>query len=148
MSKQPKVLFLATGDASRGQMAEGFLCAMAPGVFKTANTAVESTGCDRLTDEVMREAGVDISRQKPMRLAQSLKQHFGYVITIFDSSREKSPVFPFTLKLLRWDLRDPEAETESPQRGAAFRRTREEIRSRVREFLSDLNQQENGRVAA
>jgi arsenate reductase (thioredoxin) len=150
MEKKSKVLFLSTGDATRGQMAEGFLSAMARDQFIAANAAIESTGSDRLTSDVMREAGVDISGQKPLHVAQSLKEHFGYVITLFDEAKERSPIFPFAPNLLRWSLRDPGAAVGTPeQRKEAFRRVRDEIDSRIREFVNDFRRKESsGRATA
>jgi arsenate reductase (thioredoxin) len=147
--RKPKVLFLATGDATRGQMAEGFLSTMARGQFIAANAAIESTGADCLTYEVMNEAGVDISSQKPLQVAQSLKEHFGYVITLFDEAKERSPIFPFAPNLLRWNLRDPRVASGTPeQRKEVFRHVRDEINSRIRDFLSDFRRSESdGRVA-
>jgi arsenate reductase (thioredoxin) len=148
MEKKPKVLFLSTGDATRGQMAEGFLSAMGRDQFIAANAAIESTGSDRLTNDVMREAGVDISGQKPLQVAQSLKEHFGYVITLFDEAKERSPIFPFAPNLLRWSLRDPRTAAGTPeQRREAFRRVRDEINSRIREFVNDFRRRESGERA-
>jgi arsenate reductase len=148
MEKRSKVLFLSTGDATRGQMAEGFLSALARDRFIAANAAIESTGSDHLTNDVMREAGVDISGQKPLQVAQSLKEHFGYVITLFDEAKERSPIFPFAPNLLRWNLRDPQAAVGTPeQRKEAFRRVRDEIKSRIREFVNDFRRKENSERA-
>jgi arsenate reductase len=149
MKKKPKVLFLSTGDATRGQMAEGFLCAVARDQFVAANAAIESTNSDRLANEVMSEAGIDISRQRPLELAQSLREHFGYVVTIFDPAKEKSPIFPFTMNLLRWNIRDPGITEGSPeQRKEAFQRVRDEINWRIREFVNEFALRQGGHAAA
>jgi arsenate reductase len=143
--KKSKVLFLSTGDATRGQMAEGFLSAMARDQFIAANAAIESTASDGLTTDVMREAGVDISGQTPLQVAQSLKEHFCYVITLFDEAKERSPIFPFAPNLLRWNLADPRAAGGTPeQRREAFRRVRDEINSRIRQFVNDFRRTESG----
>jgi protein-tyrosine-phosphatase len=148
MDKRAKVLFLSTGDATRGQMAEGLLRAASHDELIAANAAIESIDSDQLTDEVMREAGVDISTQKPLPVKLSLSEHFGYVITLFDSSRERSPVFPFTTNLLRWNLRDPRLATGTPeQRKAAFRQVRDEIGGHIREFLREHVSRQRDRAA-
>jgi arsenate reductase (thioredoxin) len=148
MDKRAKVLFLSTGDASRGQMAEGLLRAASHDEVIAANAAIESVDSDGLTEEVMREAGVDITTQTPLGVKQSLHEHFGYVITLFDSSRERSPVFPFTTNLLRWNLRDPRLASGTPeQRKQLFRRVRDEINEHVREFVHEIGQAPSGRAA-
>jgi arsenate reductase (thioredoxin) len=149
MEKRTKVLFLSAGDATRGQMAEGQLRAATRDQVIAANSAIDSLDSDRLTAEVMREAGVDISTQKPLQVAQSLKEHFGYVITLFDPSHEKSPVFPFTRNLLRWDLRDPRTANGTPEQRREFlRRLRDELNVRIRDFLGRLPRNRSGRAAA
>lgn len=35
------------------------------------------------------------------------KEHIAYVITLADMAKERSPVFPFTPRLLHWNLEDP-----------------------------------------
>lgn len=149
MDKRPKVLFLSTGDATRGQMAEGLLRAESHDELIAANAGIESTESDGLAREVMNEAGVDISTQTPLAVAQSLREHFGYVITLFDSSKEKSPVFPFTTNLLRWNLSDPRnAEGTAEERKEAFRRLRDEIGGHIQEFLREHARRQSNRAAA
>jgi arsenate reductase len=62
-------------------------------------------------------------------------QDFLFVITVCDSAREACPVFPGALYQLHWSFDDPAAAagTEA-ERLAVFRRVRDEIQSRVREF--------------
>ena len=62
-----------------------------------------------------------------------LKDHFGYVITLYaDSAKERSPIFPFTPHLLQWDIKDPETVSCSIKVIAkeAFRQVRDQIRAR------------------
>jgi arsenate reductase (thioredoxin) len=134
---KPKVLFFSTGDSTRSQMAEGFLRAFAGDKLIGVSTAVQSPERNPLTVEVMREVGVDISGQHAEALPQSLKEHFAYVITVCDASRERFPVWPFTRNLFHWSLPDPTVAKGSPEeRKTAFRRVRDEIRQKVTEFAN------------
>jgi arsenate reductase len=118
-------------------MAEGFLKAFAGDKLIGVSTAVQTPERDPLSVEVMREVGVDISDQHAEALPQSLKEHFAYVITVCDASRERFPVWPFTRNLFHWNLPDPTAAKGSPEElKAAFRRVRDEIRQKVAEFAS------------
>jgi arsenate reductase len=120
-------------------MAEGFLRAYAGDDLVAASTAVDSVEPDPLTVEVMKEVGVDISTQRPKKITEFFKEHFTYVVTVCDASREKFPLWPFTRNIRNWDLADPERATGSlEQKREAFRRVRNEIRSRVRDFLKEL----------
>jgi arsenate reductase len=134
---KPKVLFFSTGDSTRSQMAEGFLKAFAGDKLIGVSTAVQTPERNPLTVEVMKEVGVDISDQQAEALPQSLKEHFAYVITVCDASRERFPIWPFTRNLFHWSLPDPTTAKGSPEeRKTAFRRVRDEIRQKVKEFAS------------
>jgi arsenate reductase len=64
----------------------------------------------------MKEIGVDISGQHARGVKEFLKEHFLYVITVSDDSRERSPVWPFTRNLFHWSITDPERVNGHPNR--------------------------------
>jgi arsenate reductase (thioredoxin) len=137
-SQKPKVLFLSTGDATRGMIAEGFLRILTGDRFDVASAGVEPTALHPLATEVMKEAGIDISGQKPKSVAQSVKERFRYVIAICDTANERSPIFPFTLHLSHWSIVDPNAAGAFPkQRSEVFRCVRDEIKDKVEQFIAD-----------
>lgn len=139
--QKPKVLFLSTGNATRGLIAEGFLRTLTGDRFDVASAGVEPSALNPLASEVMQEAGIDISGQEPQRVAQSVKEHFSYVVAICDAAREKSPIFPFTLHLQHWSIVDPNTAAGLPeQRTEAFRRVRDQLRDKVRQFIADTAQ--------
>jgi arsenate reductase len=116
-------------------MAEGFLRTFAGDKLIAVSTAVRSLQPDPLAVEVMNEVGVDICAQRPKNVAESLKEHFSCVVTVCDSSRERFPVWPFTRNIFHWSLLDPETvDGPTEQRREVFRRVRDEIRAKVREF--------------
>ena len=137
MDHKPRILFFSTGDATRSQMAEGFLRKLAGDELIPVSTAVQSPDRSPLAVEVMQEVGVDISTQHAKDVKQSLGEHFSFVITVCDSSRERFPVWPFTRNIFQWSLADPESTDGPPeQRREVFRRVRDEIARNVREFLA------------
>lgn len=147
MGNKMKVLFLSTGNSTRGQMAEGFARQFAGDRLIAANAGIESRDSNPLVTEVMKEVGVDISGQRPKNVAQSLQEHFGYVVTLYDAARERSPVFPFTPHLLRWSIKDPAAaDGSSEQKKEEFRHVRDEIRVKVQGLLCEIVQA-NGTAA-
>jgi arsenate reductase (thioredoxin) len=138
---KPRVLFLSTGNATRSLIAEGFLRDFTGDQFDVASSAAEHGALNPLAKEVMEEAGIDISGQKPKSIAQSVKESFSYVIAICDSAKERSPVFPFTLHLLHWSIADPSTDGGLPgQKTEVFRRVRDEIKDKVRQFVTDTAQ--------
>jgi arsenate reductase (thioredoxin) len=143
MPKKPKVLFLSTGNSARSQMAEGFMRHLAGDRFVIASAGIEPGGINPMAVEVMAEIGIDISKQKPKNVTESLREHFAYVTTVFDAAKERAPVFPFTPNLVRWNLIDPSQTGGSYENVRdAFRRVRDEIKSKVEVFLKDIAQKE------
>ena len=139
MQGRPKVLFLSRGNTARGQMAEGFLRSLAGERFIAASAGVDPGTLHPIAIEVMDEVGVDISRKEPKDVTHFWKEHFAYVVTLFDSARERSPVYPFSTNLRYWNLLDPAAVTGSlEERKAAFRRVRDQIRINVLSFVAEI----------
>ena len=140
MDHKPRVLFFSTSDSTRSQMAEGFLRKFAGEELAVVSTAVQSFDSDPMAAEVMKEIGVDIAGQQSRGVKESLKEHFSYVITVSDDSRERSPVWPFNRNLFHWNIADPERVSgSSEQKREAFRRVRDDISWKVREFLAQLH---------
>jgi arsenate reductase (thioredoxin) len=133
---KPKVLFLCTGNSCRSQMAEGWLRHLAGDQFEVFSAGVKPVGVNPLAITAMGEVGIDISRQRSKHVGELLGQSFPYVVTVCDSAREQCPIFPGTFKKLHWSFEDPAAARGSEeQRLAVFRRVRDEIGERVREFV-------------
>ena len=140
MQKKPKILFLSTGNSNRSLMAEGFLRSLAGNSIDVASAGIEPDEINPLAVEVMKDAGIDISKQEPKNVAESLKEHFVYVITVCDMARERCPIFPFTPYLLHWSLEDPAKEQGStPEKKIAFARVRDDIRQKVQVFFDEFN---------
>ena len=140
MDHKPRVLFFSTSDSTRSQMAEGLLRKFAGDELLVVSTAVQSPDSHPLAAEVMKEIGVDISEQHSRGVKEAFKEHFSYVITVSDDSRERSPVWPFTRNLFHWSIADPErVNGSSEHKQEAFRRVRDEISWKVREFLAQLH---------
>lgn len=118
-------------------MAEGWLRHFAPESAEVFSAGTKPAGLNPMAVSAMREAGLDISGQRSKHIDEFLHQDFLFVITVCDSAREACPVFPGALYQLHWSFDDPAAAagTEA-ERMAEFRRVRDEIRERVREFAA------------
>ncbi|HPG41749.1 MAG TPA: arsenate reductase ArsC [bacterium] len=133
---QAKILVLCTGNSCRSQMAEGFLKS-----FDTELT-VYSAGTNPSAQvhpkaiQVMREAGIDISKAAPKNVDQFLGQSFDYVITVCDHAKETCPVFMGAVKnRLHIGFADPaEAQGSEAEILAEFRRVRDEIKKEFKTF--------------
>ena len=88
-----KILILCTGNSCRSKIEEGFLKSF------DSNLEVYSAGTNPSSKvhpkaiQMMREIGIDLSKNVPKNIEQSLNESFDYVITICDNARETCPVF-------------------------------------------------------
>jgi arsenate reductase (thioredoxin) len=101
----PEVLFVCVHNAGRSQMAAGLLAKYAG--ERIVVRSAGSTPADEINPavvDVMREVGVDLSREFPKPLTTEAVQAADVVITL--GCGDACPVFPGK-RYLDWDLRDP-----------------------------------------
>lgn len=89
---------------------------------------------------VMAELGIDLSGHRSKSLDEFRDREFRYVFTVCDNAAEQCPVFPGRAERIHWSFEDP-AAVEGPrqEREQAFRRIRDQIAGRVKEFASRLD---------
>jgi arsenate reductase (thioredoxin) len=135
MSDKKRVLILCTGNSARSQMAEGLLRHLAGDRFEVESAGVEQSFVRPQAIAVMREVGIDISQQRSKSVDEFIGQEFDYVITVCDNARERCPLFPGKTERIHWSFDDPaEAVGDEEAVLAVFRRVRNEIEGRLREF--------------
>lgn len=88
-----KVLFLCTGNSARSQMAEGWLRQLADEQVTALSAGLNPKGVNPLAIAVMRDAGVDISRQVSKHVAEFLGQPIQYVVTVCDNAMSVAQCF-------------------------------------------------------
>ena len=137
MSDKKRVLILCTGNSARSQMAEGLLRHDGGDEFEVVSAGVEPSRVRPQAIEAMRELGIDISGHRSKSVDEFAGQEFDYVITVCDNANERCPVFPGKTQRVHWSFDDPAAaEGSEAERLAVFRRVRDEIRGRLREFAA------------
>ena len=132
-----KVLILCTGNSCRSQMAHGFLQSF------SRELEVHSAGtkpADKVNSkaiEVMNEVGIDISGHKPKSVERYLNDEWDYVITVCSGANESCPVFMGkVVKRLHIGFDDPSEATGTDEFVMKeFRRVRDEIREKFKEFF-------------
>jgi arsenate reductase len=118
-------------------MAEGLLRHLAGDRFEVESAGTEETHVNPLAIAAMSEIGIDISSHTSKTLDRFLNQRWDYVITVCDNANESCPVFPGADTRLHWSFEDPSAAKGSDEeRLDAFRRIRDQIRARLKAFLS------------
>ena len=137
MSEQTRVLILCTGNSARSQMAEGLLRHDGGARFAVESAGTQPTRVRTEAIAAMREIGIDISAQRSKSVAEFVGQPFDFVITVCDHAREHCPVFPADVQRIHWSFDDPAAAAgDETARLAVFRRVRDELRARLREFIA------------
>lgn len=138
MNEKKRVLILCTGNSARSQMAEGLLRHDGGDRFEVESAGTISSFVRPQAIRAMQEIGIDISGHRSKALDEFLDQPFDYVITVCDNAKESCPVFPGKADRIHWSFDDPaEAEDDEEAKLAVFRRVRDEIRARLREFIAD-----------
>ena len=136
MQKQ-RVLFVCTHNSARSQMAEGMLRAWGGDRFEAFSAGTEVTSVRPEAITVMREIGIGISGQRSKSFEEFIGQAFGWVITVCDQARQNCPVFPNVGETDHWSIKDPsDAEGTDAQRLEVFRQVRDDLRDRMRAFIS------------
>lgn len=124
-----RILVLCTGNSCRSQMAEGFLNQY-DGIEAFSAGTEPADRVNPLAVEVMKETGIDLSRQKPEHVREYLSQTFDIVLTVCDSANETCPVFSGKVGTrLHHSFEDPAGHPIE-----FFRK----IRDLIRQFVSEL----------
>ena len=132
-----RVLILCTHNSARSQMAEGLLRSMAGDRFDVASAGTEATRVHPLAIRAMADLGVDLNGHTSKTVDRFLGEPWDYVITVCDSANEKCPIFPGRTTRLHWSFLDPSQATGSDdERLAVFRKIRDQIAGRLREWVA------------
>ncbi len=137
------VLFLCVHNTARSQMAEAFLNDLCWGSLVAKSGGVTAGELNPLAVEVMREVGIDISKNETKRVFDFYRsgERFDYVIALCDEVRgERCPIVPGVTKRIDWGFEDPAAVKGSPEeRLAAMRAVRDQIRARIEQWCTEVS---------
>jgi|SRR5437764_7549343 len=128
------VLFVCLHNAGRSQMSQALFERDASGrheALSAGTTPAEHVQPEVV--EVMDELGVDLSERRPQPLTRELAEQADVVVAM--GCGDQCPYIPGK-RYLDWDLPDPKGHAL-----AEVRATRDEIASRVRELLDELEQE-------
>ncbi len=133
-----RVLILCTHNSARSQMAEGLLRALASDRFEVASAGTEATRVHPLAIRAMDELEIDLRDHRSKTVDRFMVEPWDYVITVCDSANERCPIFPGRTTRLHWSFEDPSAATGSEEeRLAVFRRVRDAIAARLRDWVAE-----------
>lgn len=135
-----KILVLCTGNSCRSQMAEAFLKSYDDRLEIYSAGTNPSKQVHPKAIQVMKEEGIDISKNKTKSVNEFLNDEFDYVITVCDDAKETCPVFTGKVKhRLHISFEDPAEVTGTEEFILSeFRRIRDEIERDFGDFYENL----------
>lgn len=134
--RKKTVLILCTGNSARSQMTEGYLRSLDPNLVVSSAGTNPSPRVNPFAIQAMQEIGIDISGGHPKNVRQFLGQSFDFVITVCDDADKTCPNFSGKVaKRKHIGFPDPAKATGTDaEKLAVFRKVRDDIRVRLKEF--------------
>ena len=139
--RKTHVLFLCTGNSSRSLVAEAFLREHAGDRFVAHSAGLRPKGVNPFAVRVMAELGLDLSDARSKSVKEFLgRERLHYIVTVCAEAEETCPrAFPGAVKYLLWAFEDPAAfEGSEEETLAKFREVRDQVRTRIRTWLREL----------
>lgn len=133
-----KILVLCTGNSCRSQMAEGFLKSFDSELEVFSAGTKPSNQVHPKAIQVMKEVGIDLSKNYPKMVDKFLNDSFDYVITVCDNAKETCPVFVGKVtNRLHMGFEDPADATGTEEEIlSVFRKVRDQIKNEFLEFYN------------
>jgi len=136
-----KVLFICVHNSARSQMAAALLNKRCSELFEAESAGLEPGRLNPLAVEVLREIGIDISKNETRAVFDVFKsgELFAYVITVcHESDAEACPIFPGVTTRLPWSFPDPSKLSGTPEEKLEqTRQVRDSIDHQIRRFCAE-----------
>lgn len=138
-NNKPLVYFLCTGNSCRSQMADGFLKELGGDKFEVKSAGLEAHGLNPRAVLVMKEAGLDISRNSSDVIDSATLNQADYVITLCGHADEHCPVISNKqVTKWHWGFDDPAKATGTEEEiMSQFRSVRDAIKQRIVQFVEE-----------
>jgi arsenate reductase len=121
-------------------MAEGWAHHCGDDWLQVQSAGIEMHGVNPRATVVMREAGVDISRQESTRRTDQMLAAADYLVTVCGHADENCPMLPADIRKEHWPIDDPAKAAGSEEEVmTVFRESRDDIRLRVEELIKRLS---------
>ena len=126
-------------------MAEAYLNALGGGRYAAQSAGLEPGTLNPVVVAVMKEDGLDISRNKTKGVFDFYKrgERFSYVFTVCDEAAgQQCPIFPGTTRNIHWGFPDPSTFTGTPEaRLQKTREVRDTIKAKIQEFIEQTGKE-------
>jgi protein-tyrosine-phosphatase len=133
MGKERFILFVCVENAGRSQMAEGFFSKYGPSGYRAVSAGTKPAGeINPYAVQAMKEAGIDISRQKSKIITDEMIRNSTKAINMGCMDRSDCPLL-FLNNPIDWNIEDPKGKSLEK-----VREIRDEIEKRVKELAKNL----------
>jgi arsenate reductase len=136
-----KVLFICAHNSARSQMAAALLNDTCGEFFEAQSAGLEPGTINPLAVAVLREIGIDMSKNKTQRVFDvwTSGQIFHFVITVCSESEAKGcPIFAGVTMRLHWPFDDPSNFIGTyGERLEKTRRVRDQVRAKIDSFCEE-----------
>jgi arsenate reductase (thioredoxin) len=131
------VLFVCVQNAGRSQMAEGFFRKYAPRGYSTLSAGTKPVSeINPLALQVMKEVGIDISKQRSKDLTEDMIRNATTVVNMGCMDNSFCPTL-YIPKVIDWGIEDPKGKPIEK-----VREIRDETERRVRQLGIELTKQD------
>ncbi len=122
------ILFVCIGNASRSQMAEGYVNARMNDRYQASSGGLNTERVSRTASAAMKEIGIDISEHRSKSVQEFYGKEFDYVVTLCDEAEDECPHFLRGKDYIHRGFKDPcKARGTEEELMAVYRNTRDEI---------------------
>lgn len=130
-----RVFFICTGNSARSQIAEGLANHVGAGRIEAHSAGTMPVGVNSHAVAVMRERGIDISRQHSKRISD-VPGPFDLVVTLCDYAARLCPVSVRGYPMEHWSTPDPTFAPGGPEAvHQAFREVRDRLEGQIRALI-------------
>ena len=124
-------------------MAEGIARELGKGMIEVYSAGLMAAGVHPRAISVMKEIGIDISKQRSGEIDEYQLRRMDIIITLCDNAAKYCPATPHEIKRIHWPIKDPvESIGKEDEIMKEFRRARDEISEKIVRFfekISDFN---------
>jgi len=132
-NNKKKILFVCVENAGRSQMAEGFFRKYAPKGYEAISAGTKPTPeVNPIAIEVMKEVGVDLSKQKPKVLTSEIIKESILNVNMGCMDKTECPAV-FMKNSVDWNIEDPKGKSIEQ-----VRTIRNNIELKVRQLCKTL----------
>lgn len=133
MSETKKILFVCIENAGRSQIAEGFFKKYVTSSYQSISAGTKPVSeINPLAIEVMKEVGVDISKQTPKIISEEMITQSTKIVNMGCMDKESCPAL-FLNNVIDWAIPDPKGKSIDE-----VRKIRDQIEAKVIEFVKNL----------